>query len=118
VETSILQATRSNALQSFSGLSPSELRHLREWRNAAAAIDVDAVEDLASRPWPCPIAGTVIGVFQKGVETAGWLVVGQDASWVVACCLQGTVSRAFHSLAEALATIYPGHTVHGRSGRQ
>ena len=47
VESSILQATRSDAAHIFSGLSPDERRHLREWQSAAGRIGIDAVEDLA-----------------------------------------------------------------------
>lgn len=113
VETSILQATRSDVSQSFSALSPDERRHLREWQSAAKAIGIDAVEDLASRPWPCPIADTVIGVFQAGTELAPWLVIGYNGAWAVACCTEGTVSRTMHSLAEALGVIYPGQVERG-----
>ena len=108
MESSILQATRSDASQSFNELSPDERRHLREWQSAASTIGIDAVEDLASRPWPCPIADTVIGVFRAGSETAPWLVIGHNGAWAVACCTEGSVSRELHSLAEALAVIYPG----------
>ena len=58
-------------------------------------------------------AGTVIGVFREGAEAAPWMVIGQNATWAVACCTDGTVSRTVHSLAEALAIIYPGQ----QSGR-
>jgi len=108
VESSILQATRSGASQAFSELSPDERRHLREWQSAASTIGVDAVEDLASRPWPVSIADTIIGVFRAGSETAPWLVVGNNGAWAVAYCTEGSVSRELHSLAEALAVIYPG----------
>jgi hypothetical protein len=114
VENSILQATRSNSFQSFKGLSPDERHQLRDWQAVAGTIGVDAVEDLTSRPWPCPIAGAVIGVFQAGSETALWLVIGHDGTWAVASCAEGTVSPTLNSLAEALAVIYPGQT--GRSG--
>jgi hypothetical protein len=112
VESSILQATRSNPSQPFTGLSPDERRHLREWQSAARTIGIDAVEDLAPRPWPCPIADTVIGVFRAGSETAPWLVIGHNGAWAVAHCAEGSVSRTLHSLAEALAVIYPGGAPH------
>jgi len=108
VESSILQATRSGASQSFNELSPDERRHLREWQRAASTIGVDAVEDLASRPWPSRVADTIIGVFRVGLDTAPWLVIGHNGAWAVACCTEGSVSRELHSLAEALAVIYPG----------
>ena len=116
VESSILQATRPDPRQAFSGLSPDERNHLREWRSAARVIDVDAVEDLASRPWPCLIAGTVIGIFRGGGDAASWLVIGHNGTWAVASCKEGTVSHSVHSLAEALAMIYPGPVGQGRRG--
>ena len=114
VETSILQATRTTAFLSFSGLSADERNHLREWHAAARTIGIDGIEDLASRPWPCTIEGTVIGVYRAGSESAGWLVIGHDAAWVVAQCAEGTISDPFHSLAEALASVYPGRKGQGR----
>ncbi len=115
METSILQATLSDPTQSFSGLSLDERRHLREWQVSARTMGIDAVEDLTLRPWPCPVAGTVIGVFNAGSKAAQWLVVGQDGAWAVACCAEGEVSRTLNSLAEALAVIYPGQAGCGRS---
>ncbi len=108
VENSILQATQSDRSQAFSGLSLHERDHLREWQAAALTIGIDAVEDLASRPWPYPIAGTVIGVFEVGGAAASWMVIGHNGAWAVASCADETVSQTFDSLAEALAAIYPG----------
>jgi hypothetical protein len=114
VVTSTLSDTAADPSQPFAALSMDERNHLREWRVAARMIDVDAVEDLASRPWPVPITGTVIGVFQAGDEAATWLVIGQNGTWAVADCGMSRVSRSFYSLAEALAAIYPGRSA-GRS---
>ncbi len=108
MESSILQATRSDASQSFSGLSPDERRHLREWQSSARVIGIDAVEDLTLRPWPCPISGTVIGVFRAEAKAAQWLVISHNGTWAVASFAAGEVSRTLNSLAEALAVIYPG----------
>jgi hypothetical protein len=108
VESSILQAGRASALSSFSGLSPDERAHLKGWQAAARSVGVDGIEDLAGRPWPCPVNGSVIGIFRRGSNAAVWLVIGQNAAWAVATCADGTVSQPLHSLAEALATIYPG----------
>ena len=116
MESSILQATRSDASHSFSGLSPDERRHLREWQISARVIGIDGVEDLTMRPWPCPIAGTVIGVFQAEGKAAQWLVIGHNGAWAVAFCTEGEVSRTLNSLAEALAVIYPGRAGYGRPG--
>jgi hypothetical protein len=107
VESSLLHLLRSDAAQSFNGLSADERRHLREWQALAREVGVDAVEDLTQRPWPCRIDGTVIGVFRSGFEFAGWLVIGHNGAWAVASCSQGEVSRTLNSLAEALAVIYP-----------
>jgi len=102
-----LQATRPSAFRSFSGLSAGERSHLRQWYGEAKHTDIDGIEDLGARPWPSAPEGTVIGVFCRGSDTARWLVIGQNAVWVVADCAGGTVSPTFRSLAEALATIYP-----------
>ena len=96
-----------DASQSFGGLNSKELRHLREWQISAMASGIDAVEDLTSRPWPCPVLGIVIGVFTTGSKAARWLVVAKEGVWAVAST-KGDVSRALNSLAEALAVIHPG----------
>ena len=103
-----MQATRPSAFRSFSGLSTEERSHLRAWHAEAKGAGIDGIEDLVARPWPSPPEGTIIGVFCLGSDTARWLVIGQNAAWAVADCSEGTVSPAFQSLAEALATIYPG----------
>ena len=103
-----------DASQSFGGLSSDERRCLREWQISAMAIGIDAVEDLTSRPWPCPILGTVIGVFTGGSK-ARWLVVGEEDAWAVACCADGTISPTLNSLAEALRVIHPGQKAPDRS---
>jgi hypothetical protein len=116
VETSALQVSPTDTSLSFTVLSSAERRQLREWHSVAKVIGIDAVEDLTLRPWPCPVAETVIGIFQTGSTTARWLVIGDKGAWAVACCLEGDVSRTFESLTEALAVIYPGETGCGRTG--
>ena len=91
----------------FSTLSANERSCLQEWQDAALAIGVDAVEDLLQRPWPCPIAEAIIGIFKRDDDQARWLIVGQGGQWVVACCASGGVSRPFGSLADALSLICP-----------
>jgi hypothetical protein len=81
---------------------------LREWSVAARNARIDGIEDLTSRPWPSAPEGAVIGVFRAGFDTAHWLVIGQSDAWVVADCKDATVSRTFDSLADALASIFPG----------
>ena len=99
--------------QSFGGLSSDERRHLREWQVSAVAIGIDAVEDFTTRPWPCSVVGTVIGVFTAGSKAARWLVVGEDGAWAVASCAEDHVSGPLKSLGEALAVIHPGRSVAG-----
>ena len=104
--SSILQVSDADRSDRFIGLSAQERRLLRDWRTAAWPAGVDAIEDLASRPWPHPISGIVIGVFEAGAESATWLVIGHNGSWAVASCAEGSVSPPFDSLAEALAVIH------------
>jgi hypothetical protein len=102
-----IESSRTMPAPAFSGLSANERTCLQVWQDAARAAGVDAVEDLRQRPWPCPIADAIIGVFRRGDDQASWIVVGQDGQWVVACCASGGVSRPFGSLADALALICP-----------
>jgi hypothetical protein len=92
--------------QSFKGLSPEELAHLTNWSRAALASGIDGVEDMMARPWPCPTADAIIGVFRFGEELASFLVIGQDGAWVVANCADGTVSRQVGSLDAALSQLH------------
>jgi hypothetical protein len=107
VEPSVLQETPSDTSQTFGRLSQVDRQYLGEWLREARAIGIDLVEDLTSRPWPHAVTGTVIGVFQKGAETASWLVIGHNDTWAVAGCSDSSVSRACSSLTEALAVIHP-----------
>jgi len=97
-----------DASRSFGGLSSDERHDLCVWQISAKAIGIDAVEDLTTRPWPCLVLGTVIGVFTTGSKAARWLVVGEEGAWAVAFCSEGHVSERLNSLAEALAVIHPG----------
>ena len=117
-KTSRLDAMLVDASQSFGRLSSDERHHLREWQTSAMAIGIDAVEDFTFRPWPCPVAGSVIGVFTVGSTAARWLVVGEEGAWVVARSPEGDVSRMLNSLAEALAVIHPRQGDHHEGKRQ
>ncbi len=108
MESSPLPSLQAVASRSFRALTSDERRHLRAWQSSARSIGIDAVEDLTERPWPCPIAESVIGVFQGGSTAAQWLVIGHNGAWAVACCADGEVSRTLSSFAEALVMIYPG----------
>lgn len=93
--------------QAFCGLNPSQRRLLSHWLAAVQDFGIDSAEDLANRPWPCPGADTVIGVFKAGHLLASWLVVGHGGTWAVACCADSVVSQSFDDLADALALICP-----------
>ena len=90
----------------FRALHAEERSCLLDWQSQARAIGIDAVQDLAPRRWPCPIADTIIGVYKLGDELASWLVVGHAGWWAVSCCDDGTVSQSLGSLADALALVY------------
>jgi hypothetical protein len=89
----------------FRALRADERSYLLDWWSRARGIGIDAVEDLVSRPWPCPIADTIIGIYKLGDELASWLVIGHAGRWAVSCCDDGTVSRSLGSLADALLLV-------------
>jgi hypothetical protein len=94
------------APRAFGALSESERHVLQRWISSAGLAGIDSVEDLTSRGWPAAIDGAVIGVFTPADNQAAWLAVGQNGSWAVASCIDGTVSAPVDSLAEALAIVY------------
>lgn len=93
--------------EAFGRLTPAQRRYLIGWCDAARAIGIDEVQDLAERPWPQAGADTIIGVFRSGQRLASWLVVERGGSWAVANCNEAAVSEAVPSLADALAIICP-----------
>jgi hypothetical protein len=101
-EHPVLTVTSPN----FGALSEPERRALRRWITEAWSAGIDDVVDLTGRDWPGGVSGTVIGIFVPGDEFAAWLAVGQNGSWAIASCLDGTVSEPVESLADALAIVY------------
>jgi hypothetical protein len=97
--------TSTSPSTAFRALRADEHSYLRDWLIRARDLGIDAVEDLGSRPWPCPVAETIIGIYKLGDETASWLVVGHAERWAVSCCDDGTVSRSLGSLADALLLV-------------
>jgi hypothetical protein len=89
----------------FRALRTDERSYLLDWRTRVRGLGIDAVEDLASRPWPCPVAETIIGIYKKGDAFASWLVVGHAGCWAVSCCDDGTVSGSLGSLVDALSLV-------------
>jgi hypothetical protein len=101
-------------LPSFEALSATERAYLLDWRQAAQDVGIDAIDDMMLRPWPCPVADVIIGVFRAGDDRASWLVIGHNRSWAVASCADGTVSRSVATLVEALSLIHPLNIGPGR----
>jgi hypothetical protein len=101
------QAAALPSVEPFRLLAPEERVYLQNWWKRAASAGIDTVEDLIARPWPRPVADSIIGVFRSGEELAAWMVIGNSGSWVVACCSDGKVSRPVDTLAAALSQIYP-----------
>ena len=99
--------TRTQTPPRFEALSATEKAYLFDWRQEAQEAGIDAVDDMMGRPWPCPVADVIIGVFKAGEDRAAWLVIGYNGLWAVASCIDGAVSRSVKTLAEALALIHP-----------
>ena len=115
IVTSGAQATPLVApLPRFEGLSAADRTYLRDWRHAAQDIGIDAVDDMMLRPWPCPVADVIIGVFKAGDDRAAWLVIGHNGSWAVARCADGVVSHSVETLSEALSLIHPSEKAPGQ----
>ncbi len=102
-----IELARSLPKSAFPALSAGERVCLEEWQRTVWLCGIDAVEDLAGRPWPCTVAETIIGVFRQGEDQAGWLVVGQAGQWAVATCASGAVSEPVTSLSDALSLVCP-----------
>jgi hypothetical protein len=102
-----VHAQRPPPAHAFGALTVSQRRYLLGWSDAARASGIDAVEDLAMRPWPDSDAETIIGVFQSGHLLASWLVVGHGGTWAVASCSDGSVSSPVPTLADALNIVCP-----------
>lgn len=101
------QAIPTLPAPTFLALTPEERVYLQTWRKLALPAGIDMVEDLMARPWPCAVADSILGIFRFGEDTAAWMVIGQDGTWVVARCDNGTISQQYGTLAEALSQIYP-----------
>jgi hypothetical protein len=107
IVTSRAQTPLVAPLPTFEGLSAADRTYLQDWRHSAKDIGIDAVDDMMLRPWPCPVADVIIGVFRAGDDRAAWLVIGHNDSWAVARCADGAVSHSVETLSEALSLIHP-----------
>jgi hypothetical protein len=100
------QPAPSTATQAFTALSEADKRVLHSWISAARAAGIDDVRDLAGRRWPVAITGALIGMFTRGDDHAAWLMIEHNGRWVVACCIDGSVSPPLDSLEDALAIVH------------
>jgi hypothetical protein len=87
-------------------LVPRERLELARWLAQAATAGIDAVQDLAHRPWLEERVDAILGVFRDGQLHASWLLVCHAGRWSVASCAEDTVSPACASLSEALARVH------------
>jgi hypothetical protein len=100
------QSVPSPATRPFAALSEADRQVLQSWTIAARDAGIDAVRDLAPRNWPVALTGALIGMFTRGDDYATWLAIEQAGQWVVAGCIDGSVSPPMDRLEDALAVIY------------
>jgi hypothetical protein len=96
----------STATRPFSSLSEADRHVLQSWSIVAREAGIDDVRDLAPRRWPVAITGALIGMFTRNEDYAAWLAIEQAGRWVVAGCIDGSVSPPVDRLEDALAIIY------------
>jgi hypothetical protein len=90
----------------FAALSEADRCVLQQWIRVAREAGIDDVRDLAARRWPVALTGAVIGVFTRSDDYAVWLAIEQSGQWVVADCVEGSVSPPVDRLEDALAIIF------------
>ena len=90
---------------SFARLDPVDREVLSDWHKTIADRSIDMIIDMSLRAWNTAGARVIIGVFEKGKDTASWLVVGYHDSWILVHCANGTASAEFATLAEVLTLI-------------
>jgi hypothetical protein len=100
------QPVPSTTTRPFAALSEADRHVLQSWTIAARDAGIDAVRDLAPRRWPVAVTGALIGMFTRGDDYATWLAIEQAGQWVVAGCIDGSVSPPMDRLEDALAVIY------------
>ncbi len=86
-------------------LDEADVRLLGGWLDHAGTSGIDAVLDLAVRPWNIVGADAILGVFESDKNQASWLIVRGVSGWTVARCSDGFVSDVSICLADILSLI-------------
>ena len=87
------------------GLDAAEQRALSDWLDQAGSVGIEAVLDLAGRPWNIPGTPAIFGVFECDKDRASWLIVRSYFGWTLARCADGLVSEASALLPDILGLI-------------
>ncbi len=91
--------------ESFMALDPANREILTDWLDLARSGPIDTVVDFSLRPWNVAGAHSIIGVFEKGEESASWLIVGSGCEWTLARCRDGHLSDVCATLPGTLRLI-------------
>lgn len=100
------QTALATTSRPFAALNEADRHVLQSWIVAAREAGIDDVRDLAPRRWPVALTGALIGMFTAGEDYAVWLAIEQSGRWVVADCIDGSVSPPVDRLEDALAIIH------------
>jgi hypothetical protein len=93
--------------ETFAALDLASRTVLSEWLSSAAttADHIDALIELSSRAWKIAAERTIIGVFEKGKDSASWLIIEHQCLWTLARCDNRSVSGSYASLGEVLELL-------------
>jgi hypothetical protein len=89
----------------FMALDSASRDVLTDWLARAGTGPIDTVIDLSLRRWNVAGPRSIIGVFEKGNDSASWLIIGYGSWWILARCGDGHLSDPRASLAETLSLI-------------
>jgi hypothetical protein len=98
------EASRVSQAGPFTGFDAAESQSLVDWLATAKARGIDAVIDLAPRPWNVAGVQAIAGVFKRNLPLASWLIVRCDAGWLLTRP-DGSVSDVSPVLSDILAQI-------------
>ena len=87
----------------FTKLDIADRQALSDWLDSSSGID--AVIDLALRPWNIAGASAILGIFEANKNQASWLIVRYRLGWTAARCTDGFISDVLESLVDVLSLI-------------